>query len=286
MLPAARQSGCRSSYALFGGGRDAAENGNGGNDLVTVEFGKENRDAIVLLHGGGLSWWGYREAAQLLQTRFHVVLPVLDGHAGSDTRFVSIERNAEELLAYIDAHLDGRVLAVGGLSLGAQIAAEMLARRRGLCRYAVLESALVFPMPAVRSMLRPAMDMAYGLIGRPWFSRLQFRSLNLNEAYYPDYFRDTRRIAKEDMLAFLTANADYAIKPALRLTSARTLILVGGREQRNMLRSARALHETIGHSSLRVLKGYTHGALSINHAEEYAGLLMDWIEQTPPAGEP
>ena len=47
-----------------------------------VEYGKENSDVIILLHGGGLSWWNYKEVAERLQTDYHVVLPILDGHAG------------------------------------------------------------------------------------------------------------------------------------------------------------------------------------------------------------
>ena len=46
-----------------------------------VEYGKENSDVIILLHGGGLSWWNYKEVAERLQTDYHVVLPILDGHA-------------------------------------------------------------------------------------------------------------------------------------------------------------------------------------------------------------
>lgn len=43
--------------------------------MKTVEFGKENIDVIILLHGGGLSWWNYTETAELLKNRFHIVIP-------------------------------------------------------------------------------------------------------------------------------------------------------------------------------------------------------------------
>ena len=45
-----------------------------------VEYGKENSDVIILLHGGGLSWWNYKEVAERLQTDYHVVLPISVGH--------------------------------------------------------------------------------------------------------------------------------------------------------------------------------------------------------------
>lgn len=44
--------------------------------LNYVEYGKENSDVIILLHGGGLSWWNYKEVAERLQTDYHVVLPI------------------------------------------------------------------------------------------------------------------------------------------------------------------------------------------------------------------
>ena len=57
-------------------------------------FGKQNRDVIVLLHGGGLSWWNYREISELLQNDLQIIIPILDGHTGSDKDFTSIEDNA------------------------------------------------------------------------------------------------------------------------------------------------------------------------------------------------
>ena len=88
--------------------------------MTVMEYGKQNQDTILLLHGGGLSWWNYREAAEFLAEQYHVVLPVLDGHAGSDAAFTTIENNAARLISYIDARFGGQVLAIGGLSRHSQ----------------------------------------------------------------------------------------------------------------------------------------------------------------------
>ena len=97
------------------------------------EYGADKKDSILLLHGGGLSWWNYREAAELLQEEYHIILPILDGHAGSDRPFTTIEENASEIISFIDEQLGGSALLIGGLSLGGQILLEMLSRRRDLC---------------------------------------------------------------------------------------------------------------------------------------------------------
>ena len=86
-----------------------------------AEYGKGNSNVIILLHGGGLSWWNYKEIAEMLQTNYHIIIPILDGHAGSDKRFTTIENNALEIIEFINDKLDGSALLIGGLSLGGQI---------------------------------------------------------------------------------------------------------------------------------------------------------------------
>ena len=39
-----------------------------------IEYGKEKKDVIILLHGGGLSWWNYKEVAEKLSNNYHIVL--------------------------------------------------------------------------------------------------------------------------------------------------------------------------------------------------------------------
>lgn len=84
--------------------------------MKTVEYGKGNKDVIIFLHGGGLSWWNYKKVAELLSDRFHIVIPILNGHSGSDHSFTSIEDTAKELIAYIDENFGGHVLLIGGIT--------------------------------------------------------------------------------------------------------------------------------------------------------------------------
>ncbi|MBR2398323.1 MAG: alpha/beta fold hydrolase, partial [Clostridia bacterium] len=121
--------------------------------MKVVEYGKENKDVIILLHGGGLAYWNYREVAVELSKDFHVVLPNLDGHAGSDKPFTSIESNASEIIKYIDENFGGKVLLIGGLSLGGQVLVEILSKRASICSYAIVESALVLPMKLTAALI-------------------------------------------------------------------------------------------------------------------------------------
>ena len=90
------------------------------------EYGSKNNDIIILLHGGGLSWWNYIDEISLLENEFHIVIPILDGHSGSDTNFTSIESNTLEIINFINKNYNGKVKLIGGLSLGGQILLEIL----------------------------------------------------------------------------------------------------------------------------------------------------------------
>ncbi|MBR6574910.1 MAG: alpha/beta hydrolase [Clostridia bacterium] len=243
-----------------------------------MEYGKEHKEVIVLLHGGGLSWWNYREVGAKLSSDYHVFLPILDGHAESSCDFTSIEENAARIIAFIDEQFGGSVLLIGGLSLGGQIVLEILSQRKDICQYALIESALVVPSKFTYAMIKPAFGSCHGLIKHRWFSKLQFRSLRMPQALFEDYYRDTCSISKSNMIAFLEANALYCIKPSVADCSAKAYVFVGEKEHNAMRKSARIINDALSESTLQILPGMYHGAFSINHADNYAGTVREIVK--------
>ncbi len=231
----------------------------------------------MLLHGGGLSWWDYREVAENLSSDYRVILPILDGHTKSSCDFTSIEENAKRICKLIDEQLGGSVLLIGGLSLGGQIALEILSQKKDACRFALIESALVVPSKFTRAMIKPAFGSCYGLIKRRWFSKLQFKSLRIKQGLFEDYFRDTCGISKSNMIAFLEANALYSIKPSIADCYAKSYVFVGEKENRAMRKSAKIIHEKLQGSLLQILPKMYHGEFSINHAEDYASTIREIV---------
>ena len=242
--------------------------------MTVIEYGKQNKDVALLLHGGGLSWWNYRDAAETLSADFHVVLPVLDGHGGE--KFSSIEDNAARILSYIDENFGGQVAVLGGLSLGGQIALEMLTQRPNICRSALIESALVKPSRLTRALIGPTFAMSYVLIKQRWFARWQASYLGIPKGLFEDYYRDTCAISKTDLIAFMQANCGYALKPMA--TNARVKIVAGSREQKSILQSAKMIHRAIPGSELEIIPGLRHGDLSLNHPAWYARMVKEWSE--------
>ena len=233
------------------------------------EYGLKNKDIIILLHGGGLSWWNYIDEIGLLEDEFHIVIPILDGHSDSDTNFISIENNASEIINFINENYNGKVKLIGGLSLGGQVLLEILSRNPNICEYAVIEGALVIPMKFTYKMIEPIFNLTYGLTKKSWFSKLQFKNLKIKNSLYDLYYEDTCKISKNNLIAFMKSNSSYELKDTLSRTRAKVLILVGSKERSIMKKSAVKIAELIPNSELEILQGYYHGDISINHADDY-----------------
>ena len=244
-----------------------------------IEYGKENNNVIILLHGGGLSWWNYREVAEKLSSDYHIILPILDGHANSSSDFVSIEDNAAKIIDFIYKQFGDSVLMIGGLSLGAQVALEILSQKKDICKFALIESALVVPSKFTYAMIKPVFGSCYGLIKHKWFSKLQFKSLRIKPNLFEDYFRDTCGISKSNMIAFLEANALYGIKPSIADCSAKSYIFVGEKENRAMQKSAKIIHKKLQGSLLQILPKMYHGEFSINYSEDYVNQILNIVSE-------
>lgn len=242
-----------------------------------VQYGNPGSKTVIFLHGGGLSTWNFRDEAEILRGRFHVLIPVLDGHHGSDQKFTSIEENAARIIRYIDSRFQGQVFLIAGLSLGGQVLLEMLSQRNNICEFAIIESTLALPTNATAMLVKPVFSLCYPIVKKRWYAKLQCKALHIRDSLFEDYFRESSQIKKDDMIAFLKANAAYTVKDSLSHCCAKTLILVGGKEREIMKKSAKLLRETIPGAVLEEIPGYYHGDFSLNHPQEFSYKLLDWI---------
>lgn len=235
-----------------------------------LEFGDPSAPTIVLLHGGGLSWWSWTDVIEGLKSEYHLVAIVLDGHGEEGERpFLSIEDSASKLIEYVDAQCFGHVFALMGLSIGAQIVLEVLSQRPHIAKHAVVESALVFPIKATATLAVPMFKLFYGLIQKRWFSKWQSKSLFVTEPFFEHYYQDSLKMSKETLIQMTLSNGSYALKESLKKTNAHTLVIVGEKELGLMIKSAKAIHDCIEGSILMIMPKMGHGELSLVHSNDF-----------------
>jgi len=241
--------------------------------MIFNTFGKNENPAIVLLHGGGLSQWALMPTVNLLKEEYYLITPIIDGHGeDGDTTFLSIEDSAGKILQYINENHGGKVLAICGLSIGAQIALEVLASQKDICSFSLIESALIFPLK-YPSLMASITGMAYPLIKIKWYSDIQAKTLLLPENMHGLYYRDSCRISKSSLKNIIYSNSTFKLDDRISQTKSKALIIVGGKELGIMKKSAKRLGELIPSSEVVTIPRYGHGELSQLHPEDYCEYL-------------
>ena len=96
------------------------------------EFGKENEELMVLLHGGGTSYLGVLPTAKKIAEKYHVVLLAYDGFNPSEpeTEFQSLAYEAQGLEDYLIENYGGKVDILYGLSYGCRTLMQVLEDNR------------------------------------------------------------------------------------------------------------------------------------------------------------
>ncbi len=249
--------------------------------MIVKEFGDNTKPTVILLHGGGLSWWSLEAAAMELALEYHVLTPVLDGHGeDGDTVFVSIEESARKLLAYIDECFGGKVFALGGLSIGAQIVTHILSIRPTVTQYAIIESALVCPIKSAAAIAGTT-KLFYGLTKKRWFAKWQAKALCVPDNQFERYFKDSLRISKLSLVNMTRSNGNFKLRKEISKTAANVLVLAGEKEIAVMRRSADMIREAIPNSVLRIIPNMKHGELSLTQPTAYVAMLRDFFAGKP-----
>ena len=249
--------------------------------MITKSWGDTINPTLILIHGGGLSWWAYDEVIQMLKEHYHVVAWVIRGHAdNAHNPFISIQNSAQNLTRYIEVEHQGHVYGLIGLSLGAQIIVEAISSKHNLCNYAIVESALVCPMPLVNRSTKMMVNLSHGLIKREWFAKLQAKALNLSESLWQNYYDDSLKMSKQSLIAILKSNSSYTINKRLKETQTKVLIIAGQKEHKKMLTSAKKLNAVILNSSIYIGESLKHGELSLNHPGRFIELIETFFTGT------
>ena len=253
------------------------------------EFGDCGNPHIMLIHGGGNSWWNYLRQARVLSEKYHVILPTLDGHGEEYlTEYISTEDTADKLMEYIEKKCGRRLFALGGVSLGGQIVMELLSRKKDLVQKAVIDGSICYPQPAMARYCIATVRLCGRLMFGKNACRFQLAVMNRlfpSSMRYPEeiaeyYLRDMPRLRKETLYAvYRTYMMQYTLKESVRSTTAEVMYLYGEKEMKCVRESARMFGELVPHCRIYEAKGYNHGYLSVYLPEEWLKLILPFLEE-------
>ena len=251
------------------------------------EFGDKNLPPILLIHGGGSSWWNYLRQARILSEDYRVILPTLNGHGEEFQRdYISTEDSAQEILNYVRQNYDGKLFAIGGVSLGGQIAMEILSLDSDIAEKAIIDGSLCIPQPRLAKISIFLVSLFGKLMFSKFSCKLQLSMMNklYPKLAYPEeikayYLEDLPRTPIKTLVTiYKTYMGHYKLKSRISKSKAQALYIYGEKELNCVKESARLFQKMHPDTILYEAKGYNHGYLSAYLPQEWITLVVPFLE--------
>ncbi|MDD4797237.1 MAG: alpha/beta hydrolase [Eubacteriales bacterium] len=250
--------------------------------MQILRYGPQDAPALLFVHDLGLGPWMWKPMLARFGNAYQILTAAIGGHPPwEESPFAGIEQEAITALEQCDALCGGRVKALCGTGLGAQIALTMLCLRPALADCALLESVSIVPLESAAE--RMGLPLLYY---RP-FCRMEgllrqaAQSWQLDDEQMRQYLQGAARFSPAPLRK---AYASYALWDAFADCTARVLALCGRRQRLNILRSAGILAAMARHGQLELIDE-CETALSLFSPGAYAIRLEELLGSLPSAGE-
>ncbi|MDP9363619.1 MAG: alpha/beta hydrolase [Chloroflexota bacterium] len=247
--------------------------------LHVHESGRAGAPSLVFLHGVGTSGWMWQAQVASLADH-HCLVPDLPGHGhSSGVPWVALADTTARVADLIRARAtDGRAHVVG-LSLGAYVAAQLLATEPGLVDHAVVSGLSALPFPHPRRMRAMGYLMA-PFLKTNYMLRANARGLKIPEASYEQYRQSAAAMSRRAFLRIGNELLTYRLPAGLANAPCPTLVVAGEHEHELIRRSIPALVAALPRAEGRLALGLGHG-WNGEAPELFTNTVRAWIADAP-----
>ena len=138
-------------------------------EAMTIhEFGKENKETILLIHPSVVKWDYFETVIPILQGKYHLLVPALPGYDfENNSDFTSVEQIAAELNDWLKAEGYTELYAVYGCSMGGSIALLVALGQLIRIKHCVMDGGITpYQQPWIITRLIALKDYLMMMIGR------------------------------------------------------------------------------------------------------------------------
>ena len=238
------------------------------------EFGTQNPDILLMFHGSCMAWDMYREAAETLARRFHVVIPALPGHdPDTDEEFTSVERIASQTADWLLVRGYGTVACLYGLSMGGSLALRMLADGRVDVRRAIVDGGITpYQLPRPLTRLIAVRDTLMVRLGRSSKRMLEaaFPPEKFTREGVDSMYRVLRHMSGKTIWRVFESCNNYSMPAPLPAIRTEIAYWYGEKEKKARAWDIAYVRKNFPMASFREIPGVGHGEYSTMRQKAFA----------------
>ena len=197
------------------------------------EYGIDNPEMLVFLHGGGVGGWMWDKQVEYFSPKYHCLVPEILVLDNKDAKKFTINQTADDLIQIIESTGPNKPVSIVGFSIGSQIALSALSKRPNMFSSAMLNSTLVRPVPFARALTK-VMLPTLPLTKNRTFSDIQAKSMYIEKEYLDRYYQSNKNISSHLFADTMVENMTYTIPPSFSDSTSNILVTVGEKEIRSI----------------------------------------------------
>lgn len=236
--------------------------------MYAEEYGKENKEIIVMLHGTNFVHTFSRQ--YILAEKYHLFIPHLMGYGKETGKIFDTDSQIRELVSYITS-LHQRVLLVG-FSLGAQIAFKLVAEHEELFSGAIMISPWLVKSDKMLRSVMEQNERQYALFQKRWFCNLIGVLNGLSKEWRKEFVEQMQQVTIETIRHSVDNGITLDSVKGFEKVSIPVYAFAGEKEQAEVTGSVVEMEKRNSHCQCRIWKKAAH-----NIPQLYDKELNAWI---------
>lgn len=235
--------------------------------MTIHEFGKENKDTVILLHPSAVMWDYFEYVIPLLENKYHLMVPALPGYDEEKPGdFTSVEEIASVLADQLEERGITEIALIYGCSMGGAIVARFLADGRIRVKSAVMDGGITpYQLPWIVTRFIAVRDFLMIYMGKLGGIRL------LEKAFSTDDYSEEDLKYIEKVLKFMSCRTiwrtfescnNYDMPDHVRTDCGRIEYWYAETEEKDRKWDIEYIKKTFPETEFRMFKDIGHGGLA------------------------
>lgn len=248
-------------------------------ELYFKETGKNNDETIVFVHGGGLSGWMWDKQLEAFSD-YHCIIPDLPEHGKSaEIKPFTIKSAAEMIIDIIKNHAHGGKAHLVGLSLGGQVAVQILSTAPDVVNRALISGTMVREYYGSKTLKLINIWLKIYVLFKntDFFIKWGMKGNGASAEYFENFKEDMDILTLSCLKNIYRENALFRISGDLCKVKNPVLIIAAEREMKYVSGSVKDLNKCLSNSKKYIVPNVMHN-WALDAPETFNSVSRAWIK--------